>query len=811
MTKPMFEEVPVGQLRWQCDPAKLPFASTAEVTTAEKILGQDRAVRALRMGLEINSVGYNIFVTGLAGTGRTTTVRHLLAGRRSGRIPDDKLYVNNFKNPDTPLAISLPAGKGRAFRKDMAETIAAMRRQIPQLFESDQYAQSRQQLLDVYGEQERKVVAAFEERVNKEGFAVIQVQVGPMSRPDLVPIIDGSPVPMEQLDALVSQQRLPAETAERLKKKYPDLLKEIPAVLKELRRTQAALRQKLNELDAHFARELIAPFIADLKEKYKDPKVQGYLDDVQESILERLDLFRGKSEAEGTRETGAPEADPFLDYQVNLIVDNAETKGAPVIFESTPTYKNLFGTIERVMDSRGMWRADFTKIKAGSFLRANGGFLVINALDALIEPGVWQTLKRTLRNRQLEIQSFDPFFMFTTSALKPEPIDSDVKVIMIGDPWIYQVLYYQDDDFKKIFKVKADFDSVMPRGEPNVLQYASFIRKICDEEKLLHFDRAAVAAVVEYGVRLAGRQTKLSTRFNYVADLVREANYWAVQEKASLVGARHVDKALEEKVERVRLIEDKIREMIAEGTLIIDTEGSKVGQVNGLSIIDLGDYAFAHPVRITAQTAMGRAGIINIEREAEMSGPTHNKGVLILAGYLRGKFAQDKPLSMSASICFEQSYSGVDGDSASSTEIYALLSSLADLPLRQDIAVTGSINQKGEIQPIGGVNEKIEGFYRVCKVRGLTGQQGVIIPRRNVADLALHKEVVEAVRKGKFHIYPVDTIDQGISILTGVPAGARGPDGRFPEGTVNARVDARLRELAEGLRQFAPVQTPERE
>ncbi|MDZ7378790.1 MAG: AAA family ATPase, partial [candidate division KSB1 bacterium] len=738
MTKPVFEEVPAERLRWRCDPASLPFASTAEVSMAEKILGQDRAVRALRMGLEINSVGYNIFVTGQAGTGRTTTVRHLLAGRRGERIPDDKLYVNNFKNPDSPLAISLPAGRGRAFRKDMADAVAALRRQIPQLFESDQYAQRRQRLVDTYSEQERKVVAAFEERVSKEGFAVIQVQVGPMTKPDLVPIIEGSPVPMEQLDALVSQQRLPAETAARLKEKYPELLKELPGVLKELRKTQATLRQKLSELDTQFARELVGPLIADLKEKYRDEKVQRYLDDVQESILERLDLFRGRAEGEGSREGGPPEADPFLDYQVNLIVDNADTKGAPVIFESTPTYKNLFGTIERVMDSRGMWRADFTKIKAGSFLRANGGFLVINALDALVEPGVWQALKRTLRNRQVEIQSFDPFFMFTTSALKPEPIATDVKVIMIGDPWIYQVLYYQDDDFKKIFKVKADFDSVMPRGEPNVLQYASFIRKICEEEKLLHFDREAVAAVVEYGVRLAGRQTKLSTRFNYIADLVREAHYWATQDKAKVVTAKHVDKALEEKIERVSLIEDKIREMIAEGTLIIDTEGSKVGQVNGLSIIDLGDYAFAHPCRITAQTAMGRAGIINIEREAEMSGPTHNKGVLILAGYLRGKFAQDKPLSMSASICFEQNYSGVDGDSASSTEIYALLSSLADLPLRQDIAVTGSVNQKGEIQPIGGVNEKIEGFFRVCKVRGLTGRQGVIIPRRNVQDLALH-------------------------------------------------------------------------
>ncbi|MBC7185420.1 MAG: AAA family ATPase, partial [Calditrichaeota bacterium] len=420
MKKPQFEEVPVERLRWHCDPATLPFSSTAEVSIAEKILGQDRAVQALRMGLDISSVGYNIFVTGQAGTGRTTTVRHLLASRRGKAIPDDKLYVNNFKNPDAPMAISLPAGKGRAFRKDMAEAIAALRKQIPQLFESDQYAQRRQRLLDSYGEQDRKVVEAFEARARKEGFAVIQVQVGPITKPDLVPIIEGSPVPMEQLDLLVAQNRLPEANAARLKKAYPELLKELPNVLKELRKNQAALRQKLSELDAHFAHDLVAPVIADLKEKYKDEKVHRYLDDVQESIMERLDLFR-RTDGEGERDSSGG-VDPFLDYQVNLIVDNAETKGAPVIFENSPTYQNLFGTIERVADGRGMWRADFTRIKAGSFLRANGGFLVLNALDALVEPGVWQTLKRTLRNRQVEIQSFEPFFMFTTTALKPEPI-----------------------------------------------------------------------------------------------------------------------------------------------------------------------------------------------------------------------------------------------------------------------------------------------------------------------------------------------------------------------------------------------------
>jgi ATP-dependent Lon protease len=545
--------------------------------------------------------------------------------------------------------------------------------------------------------------------------------------------------------------------------------------------------------------------ISDIKEKFENEKILGYLDEVQEDILANLNRFREKEEAPPSPLPGLilPQSvDSFTEYQVNVLVDNSETKKAPIIVETTPNYRNLFGTIERVVDRSGTWKTDFTHIKAGSLLRANGGFLIFNALEALVEPGVWPALKRTLKNQVMEVQTYDPFYLFATSALKPEPIECNAKVIMIGDTYLYHLIYNADDDFKKIFKIKADFDSVMNKDADKIQQYASFIRKICDEEKLKPFDKTGIAAVVEYGVRMTGRQKKLSTRFHLIADLVREANYWAMKDGSDLIKEKHVDMAIEKKVYRLNLVEEKIQEMIDDGTILIDSDGMAVGQVNGLSVYNLGDYMFGKPSRITVKTSMGKAGIINIEREAEMSGPTHNKGVYILAGYLRGKYAQDKPITMSASICFEQSYSGVDGDSASSTEIYGLLSSLSGLPIHQDIAVTGSVNQKGEIQPIGGVNEKIEGFFDVCKAKGLTGKQGVMIPHLNVDDLMLRKDVVKAVEEGKFHIYPVKTIDQGIEILTGLEAGERLEDGKFKEGSVNDLVDKKLRELGTKIKEF---------
>jgi len=800
-----FEKLPVEKLRWRCDPGSLDFASTDELKVCPDIIGQERAVNALRLGLDIESLGYNIFVSGLVGTGRKTAINCLLGETaRAKRIPDDKLYVNSFKNPDMPRLIRLPAGQGRNFKKDMDELIDYLRKNIALVFESEYYQMRKKEIVEEQNTKVKEILKGFEKEVAKENFALIQLQIGLFARPAIIPLIDGKPTNFDELAALAEAGKFQQAKLERLEKKHSQLIDRMETVFKEIRGIEKTVQGRFKSLDNEVVTPLVKNRIEEIKERYKNEKVNEYLEEVRENILDSLDKFRTKPEEQTPAVPGLPliEADPFLEYRVNLLVDNYGAEKAPVIFETSPTYRNLFGTIEVAPERFGQWRADFTKIKAGSFLRADGGFLIIEALDALIEPGVWPTLKRTLRNRKVEIQNYFPFYMISLTAMKPEPIECDVKVAMVGDIFLYHLLYTHDEDFKKIFKVRADFDSVMDVRRESIMEYANFIKKIISNENLRPFGKNAVAAVVEYGVRLAGKQNKLSTQFNALADILREANYWAQKEGSAEVTEEHVDRAIEEKMERSRLIEEKIQEMIEEGTIMIDTEGSVVGQVNGLSIYDTGDYSFGRPSRITARTSVGDSGIINIEREAELSGRIHNKGVLILAGYLRSKYAQNKPLAMSASLCFEQSYSGVEGDSASSTEVYALLSALSELPLRQDIAVTGSVNQKGEIQPIGGVNQKIEGFYEVCKAKGLTGTQGVIIPYQNVKDLMLRKDVVEAVRQGKFHIYPVETIDQGVEILTGVAAGERREDGSYEADTVNYLVDKKLQEFADRWRAF---------
>jgi len=803
-----FEEVSIEKLRWRCDPDALPFQTTESIHPCDEIIGQDRALEAIRLGLDINSIGYNIFVTGLAGTGRFTTIKCVLEEmdeiHKKGEIPNDLCYVNNFKNPDMPHMVSLPAGQGNAFKKEMENLIETLKKKIPLMFENETYVNKKKEMVEKFRNKQAEMFREFEKKVNKEGFALVQIQMGPYSRPGIFPLVEGNPVNIDQLETMVEEGKFSKEELEKLKGKQTELINELEGIFKETRKAEKEIKEEMTSLDNQVISPAIKDSISDIKERFNYEKIHQYLDEVQEDILANLGRFREKEE------TPPPlpglvlpqTADSFSEYQVNVLVDNSETKGAPIIVETTPNYRNLFGTIERVVERTGIWKTDFLHIKAGSFLRANGGYLIFNALDALMETWVWPTLKRTLKNQVIEIQTYDPLYFFSTSALKPEPIECNTKVIMIGDTQIFYLLYSLDDDFKKIFKIKADFDSVMNKDDDKIQQYASFIRKICDEDKLRHFDNKGIAAVVEYGVRITGRQKKLSTRFHLIADLLREANYWAEKDGSDVVTEKHVDKANEKRVYRVNLIEEKIQEMIDDGTILIDSDGMVVGQVNGLSVYNLGDYMFGKPSRITAKTSLGKAGIINIEREAEMSGPIHNKGVYILTGYLRGKYAQDKPITMSASLCFEQSYSGVEGDSASSTEIYALLSSISELPLRQDIAVTGSVNQKGEVQPIGGVNEKIEGFFDVCKTKGLTGKQGVMVPHLNVDDLMLRKDVVEAVKERKFHIYPVKTIDQGIEILTGVEAGEKLEDGRFKEGTVNDLVDKKLRELGMKIKEY---------
>jgi len=810
-TRKTIPEVPVEKLRWRCDPVKLGFTTTDEIPVIDEIIGQDRALKAMRVGLEVKSPGYNIYVAGLTGTGRTTTVKHILERiDTQGKTPDDICYVNNFRNPDQPRVIYLPPGKGTAFARDMDELVAELKRALPSIFDSEQFKTRVKSTLDRFNRRNKALFDGLEEKIEKENFAVVKVEMGPFSRPEIMPVVDGKVLNWEQFEELVTQGKITKKDFVARQERREEISAELEKTLREGRAINREAAQAIQDLRLTIIRPVVNGLINDLKERYDQERVSAHLDEVRQFVLSHLDFFK-ESEEKETAPTMFPAPPPsglMNELKVNVIVDNSVLRGVPVLIETSPTYKNLFGTIERVVDHSGVWRTDFTRIKAGSLIRANGGYLVLNLLDAFTEPGVWAALKRTLKNRQVDIQAYDPYYMLSTSAMKPEAIDVDVKVVIIGETEWYYLLYDADDEFKKIFKVRADFDTTMPRDDTAMQRYAAFIRKICTEEKLLPFDRSSVAAVIEYGVRLAGRQDKISTRFSDIADLLREAHFWAKEQQHNTIAEAHVDRAIAERIERSRLVEEKIQEMIDNGTLLIDIEGMKVGQLNGLSVYEMGDYSFGKPSKITAEVGMGRAGIINIEREAGMSGKTHTKGVAIIGGYLRGKYAQDKPLSMSASLAFEQSYSGVDGDSASSTEIYAILSALSGLPLRQDVAVTGSVNQKGEIQPIGGVNQKIEGFFDTCRTRGLTGEQGVMIPSQNIDDLMLRKDVVEAVNNGKFHIYPIKSIDEGIELLTGTPAGQKNADGKYPEDSVHFLVEIRMRELAEGMKAFEKS-TPE--
>jgi len=790
------------KLRWQCEPSSLKVKSTSDVLPSREIIGQERALRALRVGLEMEHFGYNIFVTGLSGTGRTTTIKRMLQDFEQKQSElSDHCYVNNFKNPDNPLALSLPAGQGRALKQDMDNFIKDLLRDIPAVYESQRFQQERKVLLQHFQDRQKVVLQDFEKRVKERGFDLVQVQVGNMMRPDIVPVVNNNPTNLDQVEQLVQKGEYTKEQYQALRDTQADLEKQMANVFRELRNIEKKVQQSLSELEDRLVMPAVNDFISILRATYDSEKVRSYFDDITEYIRHHLDRFR-KQPPPATEDAEEPVEDDYTEFQVNVLVDNSEEKHNPTVIETNPKYKNIFGTVDRELDKAGVWRTDFTKIKAGSLLRADGGFLVLNALDTLIEPGVWQDLKRTLRTGKIEIHTYEPIYGFAPTAMKPEAISINVKVIIIGETELYYLLYYRDEDFKKIFKIRADFDFEMLKNANAITQYIRFIKMLCDDEHLRPFNATALAQIIEFGVRLSGQQKKISTRFNIIADVAREANYWASKAKLTVVSGKEIEKAIDERVYRVKLVEDKIQEMIVDGSIMIDTKGSVVGQVNGLSVYDVGEHAFGKPSRITAKTALGRAGIINIEREAELSGPTHNKGVAIISGYFRSRFAQKKPLVMDASITFEQSYGGIDGDSASSTEIYAILSSLSGVPLRQEIAVTGSVNQKGEIQPIGGVNLKIEGFFHVCKAKGFTGGQGVMIPEKNLPDLMLREEVIDAIRRKQFHVHAVKTIDEGIEILTGVKAGKQRPDGTFETGTVNSLAARKLEEYASDWREF---------
>jgi len=806
------KELKPEQLRWRCDPAKVPYATSSEAPSIGSEIGQDRALRALRMGVDMTAQGYNVFVCGLSGTSRGGMIVRMIEGiGPKTQLSPDRCYVNNFKNPDRPRLISLPPGHANSFRKEMQSGVDFLRRRIPQVFEGEPFQRQKARIVDRYTQREKELMDDFTRRIAREQFALGRMQVGAVALPEIFPVLDGAMVPIEEIPKLVQEGKIETTAAEDLERKYDQFRQEFTVVYRKTLTLSRELASEMSYLEQEAASVLVDGVIEELKEKYADSHVAEYLEEVRQHILDNLDPFKerdGEEEQQPSADGPAglrPERmdrDPFRVYGINVILSHEDHESCPVIFETIPTYANLFGTIHRSYDARGGWSSDFMDLRAGSLLRADGGFLIMYALDVLTEPGVWRTLKRTLNHSKLEIQPVDAFFPFSTPAMKPEPIDIRVKIVMIGDREMYELLFNFEDDFKKIFKIRVEFDDEMNWGDEVIRHYCGRLRKMCDDENLLPFDRGAIAALMEHGVRQAGRRGKVTARFFDIADVAREASYAAQQEHKTIVTAEHVRRALEAKIDRHNLIETKIQEMIEKGLLLIDVCGERVGQVNGLSVMELGGYAFGKPVRITASAALGKSGIINIERESNLSGRIHDKGMHIISGYLRRMFAQDKPLSLAASVCFEQSYSGVDGDSASSTEIYALLSALSGAPIRQDLAVTGSVNQQGDIQPIGGVNEKIEGYYDVCRVKGLTGKQGVLIPIENVDDLMLRSDVIEAVAQGKFHIFPVSTIDEGIQILTGSKAGNRNGSGKFDEDSIFARADERLRQMAKTLADY---------
>ncbi len=808
--KPM--ELPAAKLRWRCELSRIPFETTAQAELREGFIGQERALRALKMGAELSAPGYNVFVCGLAGTSRGGTIARMIEELHPPTKESlDRCYVNNFKLTDRPRLLALPRGQANAFKKDMQAGIDFLRRRIPQVFEGEPFQRQKGRIVERFTVREKELMDDFTRRIAREQFALGHMQVGAVALPEIFPVLEGQMVPIEDISKMVHEGKLESPVAEDIERKYEQFRQEFTVVYRKTLTLSRELASELSYLEQEAASVLVDGVIEELKEKYPGNSVAEYLEEVRHHLLDNLDPFKEREgEGEHDEETpdglpkapGGPERDPFRVYGVNVILAHDNDDKSPVIFETTPTYANLFGTIQRAYDARGGWTSDFMDLRAGSLLRADGGFLIMYSLEALSEVGVWRALKRTLNHNRLEIQPLEMFYPFGGSAQKPEAIDINVKVILIGDRELYELLYEYEEDFRKIFKVRVEFDEEMAMSDGVIAEYAGRLRALSEKESLYPFDRGAFAAMLEYGVRQAGRRNKVTARFVDIADLAREAHYNAAAAGESVVRAAHVRGALSSKMERHNLIETRIREMIEEGTLLVDVQGSSVGQVNGLSVLEIGGYSFGKPVRITATAALGKAGLINIEREANLSGRFHDKGMHIIAGYLRSQFAQDKPLSLAASICFEQSYSGVDGDSASSTEIYALASALSGLPLRQDIAVTGSINQQGDIQAIGGVNEKIEGFFDVCRINGLTGTQGVMMPESNVEDLMLREDVLEAVAAGKFHIWPVAKVEQGIEILTGSTAGQRNGDGKFDAGTVFALMDERLRDMAKTLKEF---------
>jgi lon-related putative ATP-dependent protease len=796
----MVDELSAEKIRLTCKSDVMSCETTEGLEPLREIIGQERAVRALKFGIGIREHGFNVYVAGWPGTGRTTAVKNFVEEIASNEpVPPDWCYVNNFSNQYEPKAIQLTAGKGKEFQKDMRDLIQNIRSALPKAFESEDYSRKREATLRTLEGQRKDLIDKLNAKAQQEGFVIQSTPIGLL----LIPVIKGKPVAEDEM------LTLPQKTKDEIQGKRERLEEELRTTMRQFLDMERRISEELRKLNRDVALYSIGHLVDDITEKYKDStEVTAYLKEVQNDILDNLAQFVKGEEAQQPQNPfqlpWMKEA-PFKKYEVNVIVDNSNLKGAPVIIEANSTYQNLIGRTEKEAQF-GALITDFTMIRGGALHKANQGYLIVRIEELIRNPFSYEALKRALRDRRILIEEPEERYGFiSVKSLKPQPIPLNAKVIIIGDPEVYQLLFTLDMDFNELFKVKAEFDTTMPRTDENVQHYGAFVCALCTKEKLKHLDGSALAKIVEHSSRQADDQQKLSTRFAEVSDIIREANFYAVQDKSDNITGAHVMKAIEEKIYRSKLIQEKIQEMITRGVILIGTEDAVVGQVNGLSVSGLGDFEFGMPSRVTASLGLGREGVIDIEREAKMGGPIHTKGVLILSGFLNDKYAKDKPLSLSARLVFEQSYGGVEGDSASSTELYAILSALSGLPIKQSLAVTGSVNQKGEVQAIGGVNEKIEGFFEVCKAKGLTGNQGVMIPESNVQNLMLKEEIVDAVKEGKFHLYSVKTIDEGIEVLTGVKAGEREKNGAYEEGTVNYRVNEHLKDMAAKLREFAAV------
>ena len=791
-----------SELRRTVNPATLGFRTTEELHPIAGLIGQDRALKAIQFGANIKSHDFNIFVLGPPASGKSTAVKaHLVPKAAEGATPADWVYVNNFENPNRPKTLKLPCGRGRALAKGMVAALDELRSVLPALFEGEDYQVRRRAIDEQFRSIQDEAFEALNAKAQAQNIAVLRTPTGFT----MAPMHEGKVVKPEVFNALPEAMRKDVEH------KIENLQKELEAILERMPKADKKRRTQLSELNEEVAKNAIEEALDDLLSSYGDvPQAIEYLHATGHDLVRNVALFLTSREEENAivRQPVEIARDArFRRYLVNVMVSNGDggQTGAPVVEEINPTHGNIVGRVEHIAQM-GTFVTDFLLIKAGALHRANGGYLLVDARKLLLSPFAWEALKRAIKGREIRIESPSEaagYNLVSTQSLDPEPIPLDVRVVLFGDRELYYLLSAYDPDFARLFKVQADFDDTIARSTENDNSYARLIASIVKEHALKPIDAAGVARVIDEGARLADDRQKLSIEIGRIADIVREADYWSGQAKRKVTGRQDVVRAIDEQIQRADRLRDRAQETIARGIVLVDTEGAKVGQVNGLSVLQLGSFAFGRPSRITARVRVGAGRVVDIEREVKLGGPLHSKGVMILWGFLAGRYALDVPLALAATLVFEQSYGGVDGDSASAAELLALLSALSELPIKQSLAMTGSVNQRGEVQAIGGVNEKIEGFFDVCRARGLNEQQGVLIPKSNVQHLMLREDVVEAVRHGQFAVYPIGTIDEGIEILTGVKAGERGAEGRFPAGTINRLVEDKLRSFAERSRSFA--------